>query len=403
MRLVHLGSPVGLPTRQAHAVQMTKMCEAFSGEGWDTCLLYADPPVDGVRLDAAALRKFYDLETDYRMVPLRCFDLRSAKQRFARLRQSLRELSYAVNAVSWVLRNANDAGTVIYSRERFSSYLLLLLKSRVRAIHVFESHNFIAERRAALIIRLLKKLDRLVVTTPFIGERYEEAGIPAERIVTVPNGVDVARFDIQDSRADCRSRTLLPADRPVVGYVGNFRNTMGMEKGVACLVSAFAELVKRPGRSNELLVCVGGPEDCLDEYRKLAFENQLDEGSVWFPGYVNRADVPYWLRACDVLLIPWPMNEWAAYQTSPIKLFEYMASGTPIVATDLPSLRVVLEPGRNALLAKPGDISSLADAIETVLDDPDGARLRAAEALRDVASYTWAVRARRVLAGLAPG
>jgi glycosyltransferase involved in cell wall biosynthesis len=380
-------------------VQITKMCEAFAEAGWETTLLHADPPEDGERSDSAGLRAFFNLHTEFRMVPLRCLDFRLAGGRLRGIRQFLREISYAGRVVSWLLRHANDTETVIYSRERFSTYLLLLLGNRIRATHVFESHNFIAQRNAALIMRLFRKLDRLVVTTPFIGERYAAAGMPADKIVAVPNGVDVAQFDIDISREDCRQRIGLP-DRPTVGYFGNFRNTMGMEKGIGDLVSAFADLLSRPGHGNDLLLCVGGPETCLGEYRRLAEDRGLDERSVRFPGYVNRDEVPLWLRACDVLVIPWPDNEWAAYQTSPIKLFEYMASGTPIVASDLPSLCEVLMPDVNAVLAKPGDRAALADTMAAVLENPDAARVRAVEALRKVAEFTWLKRAKRALDGL---
>ena len=62
--------------------------------------------------------------------------------------------------------------------------------------------------------------------------------------------------------------------------------------------------------------------------------------------------VPYWMHSCDILTIPWHWNEFSAFHTSPLKLFEYMASDVPIIASDLPSIREILSNGDNAILAK---------------------------------------------------
>jgi len=84
--------------------------------------------------------------------------------------------------------------------------------------------------------------------------------------------------------------------------------------------------------------------------------------------------------------------------TSPLKLFEYMAAGRPIVASDLPSLREVLSHSHNAWLVPPDDPAALAGALCTVRDDPAlGSRL-AAQASADIAAYTWDGRARRLAA-----
>lgn len=189
-------------------------------------------------------------------------------------------------------------------------------------------------------------------------------------------------------------------DRPVIGYVGNFSNTMGMEKGIAELMQAHAILLKRPDGRPPFLVCVGGPESCIPTYEQIAADMGIGREHFRFPGYADRDSVPCWLKACDILTIPWPQNEWAAYQTSPIKLFEYMASGSPIVASDLPSIREVLTPGENALLSPPGDSTSLAASIAELLDNPAEARRLAAAARQDVGKYTWKKRAERILAGL---
>jgi glycosyltransferase involved in cell wall biosynthesis len=90
-----------------------------------------------------------------------------------------------------------------------------------------------------------------------------------------------------------------------------------------------------------------------------------------------------------VVTIPWPWTNFSAYYTSPLKLFEYMAAGVPIVASALPSLREVLRHDRNALLVEPGNPVSLAQGLQKVLSRSALADKIAERARVDVAKYTW--------------
>jgi len=90
----------------------------------------------------------------------------------------------------------------------------------------------------------------------------------------------------------------------------------------------------------------------------------------------------------------------AAEFTSPIKLFEYMASRRPIVATALPTIKEVLEDCGNALLVKPDSVDSLVNGIKTVLVDHNLAEKISIQAARDVKKYTWEERVKKILNGL---
>jgi glycosyltransferase involved in cell wall biosynthesis len=90
----------------------------------------------------------------------------------------------------------------------------------------------------------------------------------------------------------------------------------------------------------------------------------------------------------------------AAEFTSPIKLFEYMASRRPIVATSLPSIKEILKDGSNALLVGPDDVDLLVKGIKRVLEDHALAEKLAAQAGSDVKKYTWEKRVKRILNGL---
>jgi glycosyltransferase involved in cell wall biosynthesis len=120
--------------------------------------------------------------------------------------------------------------------------------------------------------------------------------------------------------------------------------------------------------------------------------------NVFFTGFLPNRQVPAYLNASDVLLMPYPATCETAEWMSPMKLFEYMAAGRAIVATDLPAIRMHLEHGRNAHLVSSGDAAGMADAIRCIISDGDYAHRLGQAARSDVAPYTWHNRARAVMA-----
>ena len=116
-----------------------------------------------------------------------------------------------------------------------------------------------------------------------------------------------------------------------------------------------------------------------------------------FTGFVPPSDIPLYLAAADMLVMPTtPDLAYAAY-TSPLKLFEYMASGRPIVASGLASVREVLDDGGNAVLYEADSADGLAEAVGRLVASPTLGRSLAERALQDVARYAWDARARRII------
>lgn len=114
-------------------------------------------------------------------------------------------------------------------------------------------------------------------------------------------------------------------------------------------------------------------------------------------GHRPHQEIPYWLKAADVLVLPNSAKEKISrFYTSPLKLFEYMASGTPIVASDLPSIREVLNE-KNAVLVKPDSPEFLTAGIMKVLENPYLSDKISKQAFQDVQNYTWEKRAEKIL------
>lgn len=106
------------------------------------------------------------------------------------------------------------------------------------------------------------------------------------------------------------------------------------------------------------------------------------------------------ISVADVLVLP-NKSGWRESElfTSPMKLFEYMASGKPVVASSLPSIREILS-DNNAFLVQPNNPAELARGIETLISNPELGKKLAAQALADVAQYSWEMRAKKILTGI---
>ncbi|MFL6563612.1 MAG: glycosyltransferase [Burkholderiales bacterium] len=193
-------------------------------------------------------------------------------------------------------------------------------------------------------------------------ELVERNGYPAQRIESVPTGVDPQRFRPGD-RAEARRRLGLPQDATLVGIVATLRSW----KGHLFLIDAFAEL---PGTL--MLVIVGdGPMREVLEAR--VRERQLGERTR-FAG--NQADVAPWLQAFDVFVLPSYANEGV-----PQALIQAMLTGLPCVTTAVGSISELAKDGETALLVPPKEVAPLRAAVQKLIDHPE-MRARLGEAAR---------------------
>ncbi|MFQ6049514.1 MAG: glycosyltransferase, partial [Candidatus Paceibacterales bacterium] len=128
-----------------------------------------------------------------------------------------------------------------------------------------------------------------------------------------------------------------------------------------------------------------------------SFRHQTSNLKVNIIGYRPHSEIPHWLKAADILVLPnTAKDQISKYYTSPVKMFEYMASERPIVASDLPSIRDILNE-ENAFFFEPDNPKDLALAIEKLLKDKALAESIATKAHQDVQYYTWSNRAKEVL------
>ena len=161
------------------------------------------------------------------------------------------------------------------------------------------------------------------------------------------------------------------------------------------------EMAARIPDANFLLV--GGEPDEVQRVQRTVKSLGLDH--VVLAGFVPNAELPRYHAACDVFLMPYQQRVAASSggdisrYLSPMKLFEYMACGRPILCSDLPVLREVLNPS-NAVLLSPEDVDAWVSALQSLRDNPDRCLALSGQARREVESYTWEARAQHIFVGI---
>lgn len=215
----------------------------------------------------------------------------------------------------------------------------------------------VAERRSRWYLRLdrwtARLVDRHVCVSEAVAEfSRREAGLPSDRIVVIPNGIDLDRFD-----KETQQTTILPGvarGRRIIVCISR----LDPQKGVLELLDAAPAMLKRLPEHD--LVFVGtGPLAAELERRRAAMGLA---GRVHFAGF--RTDVPQILRASDMLVL---MSRW---EGMPNVVLEAMAASRPVVATDVEGVREILGNNAHGQLVPPGDGQRFVEAVVSILHNP---------------------------------
>lgn len=379
MKLLYIANQ-RLPTEKAYGLQIAKMCEAFADNGIKVRLLM---PTRKNQIQDDVF-KYYNIKRNFEIKKIYSpdFYLPGKLDRAAFWGKNL------ISAIILSARSFSEKFDLIYVRDELSAYLLSYFKKNI----FFEAHRFSGSKK--FFYKRFKKTGLKIVTiSGGLKNEFARFGFKPENILVAHDGVDLKEFDVKQTKAESRTKLGLPQDKKIIGYVGQLK-TFGMEKGVGDLIKAFN--IVKTNHPDALLVIVGGEGRVLEDYKTFASGQNIGENEILFVGQKRHELIPFYLRAFDVLAMPFPYNTHYAFYMSPLKLFEYMASERPIAASDLPSVREVLN-FKNSVLVKPDNPTELAIGIKKILDNESYSRQLAEVAFADVLNYTWQKRAQNIL------
>jgi len=234
---------------------------------------------------------------------------------------------------------------------------------------------------------IMKRADAVLAVSAQLAGHAASLGVPTEKIHVLPNGVDPRLFHPGPSEPATRSRWGLD-DAPVIGFVGGLRPWHGVES----MPPLFERLARRHG---ELRLVIVGDGPLREQLSQEIAKRGLASRTV-FTGSLPQQEVPKLLREFAVALAPYQRLEHPFY-FSPLKLFEYMACGAPVVASAVGQIVDVVRDGETGLLCPPGDLAAFVAACDRLLSEPSLRRRVGSAAAREVGErYTWDENARRV-------
>lgn len=228
----------------------------------------------------------------------------------------------------------------------------------------------------------------MAVSEPLRNHLIKEAGVAPERIRVLPNAVDAKWFSTLDtfSRNSEKQKTF------VLGFVGSFKAWHGAD----FLLSVFEDFHKVEPSSHLVLIGDGPRKDSLQETTR----NAGLEKAVTFTGIIPHEKIRDYLATVHVALAPYPALENFYY--SPLKLFEYMAAGRAVVASNAGQVGQIIRHRVNGLLYEPGDRTGLLNCLCELRNDAELREELGRNARRTSEDFTWERNAARVIEWVRP-
>lgn len=391
---MYYATAMRVPGHKAHSSQIAQMCRAFAANGVDVTLLVAARRAHG----PVSVSQYYGFDRLVSREEIPTVDF------FTRLPapapKSLLKIAHRV-FVSTFNRNLfarlkKERGPyVVFTRDLSVALMARRLLPPERIC--LELHMVPGDRDAAGLKECDRAIDSTggcITVTGGMRDWLVERGVRRESVLVKPNAIDPRAFPGSIDAMQARRELGLPGDRKIVMFVGNL-TAVGTGRGLDTLFAATGSLAA--GREDLFLCIVGARGAEKEQFRSLAARSGLKEQQFSIVEQQPYDGLYRWLSAADILVHPLPSHRIYNHVTSPLKIFEYRTSGKPIIASDLPSIREILEDGRDALLAKPDDPRSLARAIERLLEDPGLAAALGQESLRKARGWTWDTRAAQIL------
>ncbi len=364
-----------VPSTAANSMQVMKACQALSQLGHEVHLFL---PRHKLQIKNIDLNSFYGLKNQF---PIE----------YLSSQPNLNRYDFAL----WAVRKARQVKADV-SYVWFVQAGIFSLFAHLPVI--FELHGPPEGKFGPTLFRLFQKIPgtkRLLPITQALASQLNEHFnldiLNQDQLKIAPNGVDLERYNNLPDPASARAELGLPATL-TVGYTGHLYPGRGM--------SLLTELAKCFPRIHFLWA--GGRQQDIDRWRKTLEAENI--GNVTLTGFIENSQLPLYQAASDILLMPYERvisgssggnsTEYA----SPMKMFEYMACKRPIISSDLPVIREILN-STNAMLCPPEDIGVWSQALGSLIYDEEKRQALAEQAWLDIQQYTWLERARRALDG----
>jgi glycosyltransferase involved in cell wall biosynthesis len=246
----------------------------------------------------------------------------------------------------------------------------------LRRLFVYLSNIFITDR-------VLKQADVIISPSKSYIDQSKFLKKYREKIVVIPNGVELKEFDIMASKAECRKRMGFPENGKIILFFG----FLSHYKGPDVLLDAYSKI--RAEHPDTLLVFAG--KGILMEKLKTTVKILHLEEHVKFLGYVDNSLKPVCYKACDIFCLPSTMMT----ECYPLSILESMAAGVPVVASEIGGIPDIIQEGITGMLVNPNDSEDLQKKLIFLLQNEMYLENLKDNAMREIEKYSWDIIAEK--------
>lgn len=373
MRLIYI-SNLRFPSEKIHSFFASKTCESYASRGIGVELWV--PRRSNRSLGSSDPFSYYKVKKNFIIRRLPVIDIWSFMG--GRFGFFILAATYNLSILFYVVSRGLLRSAVFYFHTPADAALLSLFGPQM-FLEVHEL-NEIYRNKGPYIKWFFTRLAGVITTNKFKGDFLNrELGVPRDKLICQQNTTDVDMFRLNSSQDEARDALGLPKDKRIILYTGQLYDW----KGKDTLLHAHKFL-----GSQEFLYILGEAKDAGEFFNTI------------FVGNRPHPEMPLWFKAADVLLLPHSGKfDIARHEASPVKLFEYMASGRPIVVADLPSMREIVDDSM-VWFFEPDNSQALVSTVRLALSNQEEAEKRAQRAVEEVKNYTWDKRAENILAFL---
>lgn len=362
-----------IPSRNADSVCVMKTCHALAKLGYEVDLIIPKDQGEDEKFTNLNIWDFYNIEQNFTIT----WRTHTIFYKFG----FIGRLLYKLLAVFLAVQKKSD---VIYVRHLENAVISTLFGKQT--IFAYHDASFLEKKKwFRWLIKISKKrpIKFLTVSTAGVNS-FINWGISPSKTLSAPNGNDFQIYLDQDEIQKTKMAYNLPLAKRIIGFSGNLFPGRGIEEVIEAAKN-FPDM---------LFLIIGGEPVDIDRCKEVAYN--LNVHNVNFLGFVNQSTVPKLLSISNILLMPYTTQTKTFKDMSPMKMFDYLAIGIPMVATDFPVLREVLTDKLNAVLVKPDSSDELTAGIKWLLENPEKAKSIGERARKDSQLYTWDKRAEKI-------
>jgi glycosyltransferase involved in cell wall biosynthesis len=289
----------------------------------------------------------------------------------------LQSITFSLLATVYSLFLKKD---VYYTRDIFSAFFLVMFRFIHKKKVIYEIHGEPTHFENKIVPWTMKHLDGCIVLNSYILDYYKNL---SNNIIIAPDAVDLEMFNKKEDKSLLRKK-LNMLDKKLVLYSGHLYKW----KGIYTLIDSAKYLTDKFH-----IYLLGGTSEDIKKVKQYIAANRINNVTVL--GFVEYKNVPDYLASSDILVLPNSMeHKQSSTYTSPLKLFEYMASGNVIVSANVPSSREILNKD-NSIMVAPDDPKALAEGIKKAANK--SSHKLALKAKEEVVNYSWDLRAKKIL------